>query len=89
MVDLVGFLMVLFLHKSVTILLNFLQCPPQWTTMQIIITPGDNPLPALACTKYSINGYGEKFYTLDPPQVWNNVPMEHHLYKHLVQSQSG
>ena len=53
--------MVLFLHNVVIISLNFLQCPARWTTLQLIITPGKNPLPALASIKYSTDGDGEKF----------------------------
>ena len=37
--------------------------------MQVIITLGDDPLPALACTKYSANEDGENFYTLVPPPL--------------------
>ena len=53
--------------------------------MQVIITPGDDPLPALACTKYSTNEDGENFYTPDPPSSWNPKPMDHHVYKDPVQ----
>ena len=43
------------------------------------------PSPTLSCTKYSTNGDGEKFYTLDPPQLWNPKSMDHYVYKDPVQ----
>ena len=78
--------MVLFLHKSVTISLNFLQCPPRWTTLQVIISPGKNPLPALVSIKYSTDGDHEKFYALATPHMWDLLPMQHHVYKDPVQT---
>ena len=78
--------MVLFLHNVVTISLNFFQCPARWTTLRLIITPGENPLPALALIKYSTDGNDEKFYALDPPKAWNLLPMNNHIYKDLVQT---
>ena len=77
-------LVALFLHNAMTISLQFLQCPPQWTTMGVIIPPGRDPLPALACTKYS-HGDGDKFYMLDAPHFWDHKPMDPHMYKDPVQ----
>ena len=77
--------MVLFLHKSMTISLNFLQCPPRWTTLQVIISPGKNPLPALALIKYSTDGDHEQFYALATPHMQDPLPMQHHVYKDPVQ----
>ena len=73
-------------ENFITISLNFLQCPARWTTLQLIITPGKNPLPALASIKYSTDGDGEKFYALNPPNAWNLLPMNNHIYKDLVQT---
>ena len=80
------FLMVLFIQKSMTISLNFLQCPPRWTTLRVIITPGKNPLPAVASIKYSTDGDHEKFYALAAPCMWDMVPMDHKIYKDPVQT---
>ena len=44
--------------------IKFLQCPPRWTTLRVIISPGKNPLPALALIKYSTDGDNEKFCVL-------------------------
>ena len=75
--------MVLFLHNAVTISLNFLQCQARWTTLQLIISPGKNPLPALSSIKYSTDGDGENFYALDPPNTWNLLPINN---RHLQRS---
>ena len=45
----------------------------------------ENPLPALAVMKYSTDGDGEKFYTLDPPSIWNLGKMRKYVYKDPVQ----
>ena len=77
--------MVLFLYKSMTISLNFLQCPPRWTTLRVIISPGKNLLAALASIKYSTDRDHEKFYALDTPHMWDLLPMQHHVYKDPLQ----
>ena len=46
----------------------------------------ENPLPALVSIKYSTDGDHEKFYALDPSNIWNLLPMKHHVYKDLVQA---
>ena len=80
------FLMALFIQESMTILLNFLQCPPRWTILRVIITPGKEPLPAEALIWYSTHGDHEKFYALAGPCMWDMVPMDHKIYKDLVQT---
>ena len=80
------FLVVLFIQKSMTISLNFLQCPLRWPTLQVIITAGKNPLPAVALIKYSTDGDYEKFYTLAAPCMWGMVPRDHKIYKDPVQT---
>ena len=69
--------MVLFLHNAVTISLNFLECPPRWTILRVIISPGKKPLPALALIKYSTDGI------MKNSMHW---PMQHHIYKDPVQT---
>ena len=54
--------------------------------MRVIVSPGKNPLPALASIKYSTDGDHEKFYTLAAPHMWDPLPMQHHIYKDSVQT---
>ena len=66
--------------------IKFLQCPPRWTTLRVIASPGKNPLPVLALIKYSTDGDHEKFYALAAPHMWDLLPMQHHVYKDPVQT---
>ena len=50
------------------------------------ITSHQSPLPAVALIKYSTDGDHEQFYTLAAPHMWDLLPMEHHIYKDLVQT---
>ena len=65
--------------------IKFLQCPPRWTTLRVIVSPGKNPLPSLALTKYSTDRDHEKFYALATPHMWDLLPMQHHIYKDPAQ----
>ena len=77
--------MVLFVFSTV---LQFLQCPTRWTGLQLVISPGPNPLPAVVRLKYSISGNkveDEEFYGLDIVDKFDDEAMAKHVYNDPVQ----
>ena len=68
--------MVLFLFSTV---LQFLQCPARWTGLQLVISPGPNPLPAVVHLKYSVSGSkveDDEFYGLDIVDKFDDEAMQ-------------
>ena len=77
--------MVLFLFSTV---LQFLQCPARWTGLQLVISPGPNPLPAVVHLKYSVSGSkveDDEFYGLDIVDKFDDEAMAKHVYNDPVQ----
>ena len=77
--------MVLFLFSTV---LQFLQCPARWTGLQLVISPGPNPLPAVVHLKYSVSGRkveDDEFYGLDIVDKFDDEAMAKHVYAEPVQ----
>ena len=77
--------MVLFLFSTV---LQFLQCPARWTGLQLVISPGPNPLPAVVHLKYSVSGSkveDDEFYGLDTVDKFDDEAMAKHVYNDPVQ----
>ena len=77
--------MVLFLFSTV---LQFLQCPARWTGLQLVISPGPNPLPAVVHLKYSVSGSkveDDEFYGLDIVEKFDDEAMAKHVYNDPVQ----
>ena len=77
--------MVLFLFSTV---LQFLQCPAHWTGLQLVISPGPNPLPAVVHLKYSVSGNkveDEEFYGLNIVDKFDDEAMAKHVYNDPVQ----
>ena len=65
-----------------------MQCPTQWTGLQLIISLGTNPLPAVVCLKYSVTGNeveDDEFYGLDIMDKYDDEGMAKHVYKDPVQ----
>ena len=68
--------------------LQFLQCPAHWTGLQLVISPGPNPLPAVVHLKYSVSGSkveDEEFYGLDIVDKFDDEAMAKHVYNDPVQ----
>ena len=62
--------------------------PACWTGLQLIISPGLNPLPALVHLKYSVTGNqveDEEFYGLDIVEKFDDEAMAKHVYNNPVQ----
>ena len=77
--------MVLFVFSTV---LKFLQCPTRWTGLQLVISPGPNPLPAVVHLKYSVSGNkveDEEFYGLDIVDKFDDEAMAKRVYNDPVQ----
>ena len=65
-----------------------MQCPTHWTGLQLIISPGPNPLPAVVHLKYSVTGNqveDEEFYGLDIIDKFDDEAMAKHVYNDPVQ----
>ena len=65
-----------------------MQCPACWTGLQLVISPGTNPLPAVVCLKYSVTGNeveDEEFYGLNIVEKFDDEAMAKHVYKDPVQ----
>ena len=65
-----------------------MQCPAHWTGLQLVISPGANPLPAVVCLKYSVTGNeveDEDFYGLDIVEKFDDEAMAKHVYNDPVQ----
>ena len=68
--------------------LQFLQCPARWTGLQLVISPGPNPLPAVVHLKYSVSGSkveDDEFYGLDIVDKFDDEAMAKHVYNDPVQ----
>ena len=77
--------MVLFVFSTV---LQFLQCPAWWAGLQLVISPGPNPLPAVVHLKYSVSGNkveDEEFYGLNIVDKFDDEAMAKHVYNDPVQ----
>ena len=65
-----------------------MQCPACWTGLQLIISPGRNPLPAVVHLKYSVTENqveDEEFYGLDIVEKFDDEVMAKHVYNDPVQ----
>ena len=65
-----------------------MQCPPCWTGLQLVISPGTNPLPAVLHLKYSVTGNkveDQEFYGLDIVEKFDDEVMAKHVYNDPVQ----
>ena len=65
-----------------------MQCLTHWTGLQLVISPGTNPLPAVVCLKYSVTGNeveDDEFYGLDIMDKYDDEVMAKHVYKDPVQ----
>ena len=65
-----------------------MQCPACWTGLQLIISPGKNPLPVVVHLKYSVTGNeveDDEFYGLDIVDKYDDELMAKHVYKDPVQ----
>ena len=65
-----------------------MQCPACWTGLQLIVSPGANPLPAVVHLKYSVTGNeveDEEFYGLDIMDKFYDEQMAKYVYKDPVQ----
>ena len=65
-----------------------MQCQAHWTGLQLIISPGKNPLPAVVHLKYSVTGNeveDDEFYGLDIMDKYDDELMAKHVYKDPVQ----
>ena len=62
--------------------------PACWTGLQLVISLGRNPLPAVVCLKYSVTGIqveDEEFYGLDIVEKFDDEVMAKHVYNDPVQ----
>ena len=67
---------------------NFLQCPSRWTGLQLVISPGPNPLPAVVRLKYSVSPDqpgNKEFYGMNIVEKFDDEQMRRHVYKDPVQ----
>ena len=65
-----------------------MQCPTCWTGLQLVISPGTNPLPAVEHLKYSVTGNeveDDEFYGLNIMDKYDDEVMAKHVYKDPVQ----
>ena len=65
-----------------------MQCPTRWTGLQLVISPGKNPLPAVVHLKYSVSGNqveDEEFYGLNIMEKFDDEVMAKHVYNDPVQ----
>ena len=65
-----------------------MQCPARWTGLQLVISPGTSPLPAVVRLKYSVTGNqieDDDFYAMDIVEKYNDELMAKHVYKDPVQ----
>ena len=65
-----------------------MQCTTCWTGLQLVISPGPNPLPAVVHLKYSVSGNkveDEEFYGLNIVDKFDDEAMSKHVYNDPVQ----
>ena len=65
-----------------------MQCPAHWTGLQLIISPGKNPLPTVVHLKYSVTGNqleDDEFYGLSIMEKFDDEVMAKHVYRDPVQ----
>ena len=64
-----------------------MQCPAHWTGIQLMISPGKNPLSAVVWLKYAVsddNIDNDEFYGLNIVDKFDNEVMERHMYRDPV-----
>ena len=67
---------------------NFLQRPSRWTGLQLVISPGPNPLPAVMRLKYAVSpdkAENDKFYGMNIVEKFDDEQMRRHVYRDPVQ----
>ena len=65
-----------------------MQCPACWTGLQLVISPGRNPLLAVVHLKYSVTGNqveDDEFCGIDIVEKFDDEAMAKHVYKDPVQ----
>ena len=64
-------------------MLPYFQFLARWATLQAVVSPGPNPLPAAVCMKND-QKHGKVFYFVDQGE-WYNDPIQKAVYADTVQ----